>query len=214
MFSDSGTEFKNQTVKTLLRKLRIGQFFARNPDTKAAICERFNRTLKERMFRLMTYKGTRRYIDDLESIVKSYNNSVHRTIGMRPVDVSEDNEAVVFQNIFRARNTAELSSLYFKDVQRFSVGDSVRAKYTLKPMDKSYYPLFGDKVYTVSRVIKGPRRYLYKLKNWDNKEENRSFYAEELQLVDPDTAYRIEKVIKTRGNKSLVKFLNHPFCRK
>jgi transposase InsO family protein len=210
LYTDGGGEFRNRLVASLCKKLGITQFFTNNPDTKAAICERFNRTLRSRMFRLMTHRGNRRYIDSIDDMINAYNTSVHRAIGMAPSDVNDTNTSQVFKRIYKADDIDSLMTRNFRDTPRFKLGNSVRYKYALKPMDKSYYPLFGDQVYRIRRVIKGDRRYLYKLEDYNHKELPRSFYAEELQLISADTLYRIEKVIRRKGNKSLVKFLGYP----
>ena len=58
-------------------------------ETKAQIAERFNGTLKEQMFRYFQYTGQKhRNIDVLQKLVNAYNNSFHRSIRMRPVDVT------------------------------------------------------------------------------------------------------------------------------
>jgi transposase InsO family protein len=210
LFTDAGGEFKNKLVAALCKKMGVTQYFANNPDTKASICERFNRTLKQRMFRLMTHTGSRRYIDAIEDIVNGYNKSYHRSIGMSPDEVSDNNLQSVFNHMYGTPDINSMMARNFNDRQKFGVGNSVRVKYTLTPMDKSYYPMFGDQVFKVRRIVKGDSRYLYKLEDYRHKQLPRAFYAEELQLISPDTLYRIEKIIKRKGKKVLVKYLNYP----
>jgi hypothetical protein len=62
-----------------------------NDDIKAACVERFNRTLKTRMFRYFTARHTNRWLDVLQSLIESYNKSIHRSIGMAPNDVTREN---------------------------------------------------------------------------------------------------------------------------
>jgi len=61
----------------------------------AAIAERFNRTLKEKMYRYCTAKHTRRHVDLLQDLVDSYNHTYHSSIVMAPADVTPDCEDVV-----------------------------------------------------------------------------------------------------------------------
>ena len=60
---------------------------------KASIVERFNRTLKETMWRYINYsKDTFRrykYIDILDDLVNSYNNTYHRSIKYPPNSVNK-----------------------------------------------------------------------------------------------------------------------------
>ena len=84
----SGLEFLNRTVQALLKKNGIHHFSSHNAETKASIVERFNRKLKTHMWRYFTKHQTWRYIDVLQDLVQSYNNSPHRSIGMAPSQVS------------------------------------------------------------------------------------------------------------------------------
>ena len=92
--SDKGTKF-NSTFQSMLRSQGIKFYASENEDIKAAVAERFNRTLKEKMYRYFTAKNTRRYVDVLQDIIYSYNHSYHRSIGMAPANVTPDNEATI-----------------------------------------------------------------------------------------------------------------------
>ena len=60
---------------------------------KSAVAERFIRTLKNRIFKHMTAISKNVYFDMLDDIVNKYNNAVHRTIKMKPIDVTDDSYA-------------------------------------------------------------------------------------------------------------------------
>jgi len=59
---------------------------------KAAICERFNKTLKNLMFREFSARGTFNWVDMLDELIERYNNSYHRTIKMSPASVTPKDE--------------------------------------------------------------------------------------------------------------------------
>jgi hypothetical protein len=59
-----------------------------NDETKASIVERFNRTLKTKMWKYFTHRETLKYMDVLPDMVESYNRTVHRSIGMPPAEVT------------------------------------------------------------------------------------------------------------------------------
>ena len=86
--TDQGLEFLNKSVQALLSKHGIHHFSTHNAETKASVVERFNRTLKTRMWRYFTKHQTWRYIDVLPDLVRSYNNTHHRSIGMAPSNVN------------------------------------------------------------------------------------------------------------------------------
>jgi len=98
--SDKGTEFIDSTFQSMLRRRGIKFYTSENEDTKAAVVERFNRTLKKNMYRHFTAKHTRRYVDVLQDLVESYNHTYHSSIGMAPADVTLDNEDVVRARLY------------------------------------------------------------------------------------------------------------------
>ena len=55
---------------------------------KSVVAERVIRTLKNKIFKNMTAVPWDVYFNVLDDIVKKYNNTVHRTIGIRPIDVT------------------------------------------------------------------------------------------------------------------------------
>ena len=83
---DKGTKFTNRHFQQLLKSM-INGYEAIN-DTKAAIVERVNRTLKNKMYRYFRVENTFRYLDVLQDLVESYNNKYHRSIGMKPSQVN------------------------------------------------------------------------------------------------------------------------------
>ena len=63
--TDKGTEFLNESFQKLLRDRSIRHYTSENDDIKAAVVERFNRTLKSVMWRYLTHTSKGRYIDVL-----------------------------------------------------------------------------------------------------------------------------------------------------
>ena len=78
--TNKGTRFLNRNFERLLKENSI-HFLATNSELKASVVERFNCTLKTRMWKYFTAKNTRVYIDILQEILQGYNNSYHRSIG-------------------------------------------------------------------------------------------------------------------------------------
>ena len=62
-------------------------------EDKSVAAERFIRTLKNKIFKHMTAISKNVYFDVLNEIVNKYNNTVHRTIKMKPIDVTSDSYA-------------------------------------------------------------------------------------------------------------------------
>ena len=86
---DQGSEFYNQSFKDFKKIRNIGMYSTCN-EGKSAVAERFIRTLKNKIYEHMTTFSNNAYIDVLNDIVNKYNNTVHRTIKMKPIDVTND----------------------------------------------------------------------------------------------------------------------------
>ena len=89
---DQGSEFYNNSFKRILKINSIEMYSTYN-EGKSAVAERFIRTLKNKIFKHMT--AVSKYISFymLNDIVNKYNNTVHRTIKMKPIDVTFDSYA-------------------------------------------------------------------------------------------------------------------------
>ena len=79
IFFDRGKEFVNKAVYTFLRQKNI-KVLHPNSEIKAAIAERFNRSLQDLIYKYLTENETRRYVDVLDDLLVTYNNRGHRTL--------------------------------------------------------------------------------------------------------------------------------------
>ena len=83
---DKGSEFYNRSMKSWLQENDIVMYSTHN-EGKSVVAERFIRTLKNKSYKYMTSVSKNAYIDKLDGIVNEYNNTYHRTIKMKPIDV-------------------------------------------------------------------------------------------------------------------------------
>jgi len=97
--TDDGKEFYNKTFQTFLKQKNI-HHFSTSGDAKGAVVERFNRTLKERLYHYFTVKNSLSFLDVLQKLVSGYNASNHRSIKMAPKKVSNKNELEVWNNLY------------------------------------------------------------------------------------------------------------------
>ena len=196
--TDQGTEFLNRLFQKFLRDNNI-DFFTVNSGLKASVVERFNRTLKGKMYKYFTAKNTLTYVDVLPQLVKSYNNTYHRSIKMKPTQVTKANEAEVWE------------TLYGNDVNKrvrfkFAVGDRVRISKAKRPFEKSYLPNFTEELFTVYKRMarQGP---VYKLKDDACEILKGTFYETELQkIIKNDDVYRVEKIMRKRKRRGVVEY--------
>ena len=202
--TDDGKEFYNKTFQTLMKDRDIHHFSTKG-DTKASVVERFNRTLKGRMYRYFTAANTLKYVPVLQALVKGYNSSYHRSIGMAPSKVDSRNEREVWNRLYAKRLQSK------KRKPTLKVGDRVRLNKKFRTFKKSYLPGWTEEVFIVSRVVPGTVN-TYKLKEMDDTPMEGTFYAQDLQkvTVSDDQLYRIEKVLKRKGNKLFVQWKGWP----
>ena len=83
---DQGSEFYNNSFKDFLKVNNIEMYSTYN-DWKSVVAERF---IKNKIFKYMTAISKNVYFDVLDDIVTKYNNTVHRTIKMKSIDVTSD----------------------------------------------------------------------------------------------------------------------------
>ena len=196
--TDQGTEWFNTKVKSLLQKFNVNHYFTYS-DKKASIVERFNRTLKGKMWKTFSEQGNYRWLELLRKLITNYNNTVHRTIKMKPRDVTKLNEKEVLLNIIKNRK-----SFYVKP--KFSVGDKVRISRIQKAFTKGYVPRWSNEIYTVHRV-QPTRPVTYLLKDERGEVIKGGFYQQELSKTKYSNTFLVEKVIRRKGNKFLVRWL-------
>ena len=117
--TDKGTEFLNESFQQFLKKKTI-QFYKANNEPKASVVEQVNRILKSKLYRYFTAVNSLRYIDVLEDLVESYNNTYHRSIGRAPATVSLLNVGTVRRKLYGEINLTAPKKF------KFRVGDHVR----------------------------------------------------------------------------------------
>ena len=213
--TDRGTEFLNTEVQKYLKSEKVIHFTSKDQKIKCAIVERFNRTLKNRMFRHFTSIGRHRYLENLQDHVNAYNHSVHRSTKFRSIDVNKDIEKQVFQNLYGCNDMRELlkqnkNKLFKSDIKD---GDKVRKAYNFKPFDRGFYPNYTDQIFTIEKTIKGDKQIVFRLRDYSGNLIEQRFYPEELQKIK-ENLHRIERIIRTRTRRGvrecLVKWLNYP----
>ena len=176
--TDAGTEFLNRKFQAFLRRQGVHHFVTYN-QTKAQIAERFNRTLKEKMWRYFQHVQKWRYIDVLPKLVWSYNHSVHRSIKMRPADVTWENAQQVWHTLYDGMIGRRRQA-----VPAFKVGDKVRITKAKGTFQKGYEQNWTEEVFQVARVNTVRSPPVYSLVEEDGTPIKGTFYAQELQKVE------------------------------
>ena len=169
--TDKGTEFINKEAQQLFQNRSV-QWFATENETKAQIVERFNRTLKDRMYRYFTANKTKQWIDVLPKLIENYNTSHHRTIKMTPTEASKKvNESAVWNNLYGdAQPTVQ---------PKLEVGDVVRIFKLRGKFKRGYTPNYTSELFKVAEVL-STSPPTYKINDLMGEEVIGSFYKEEL----------------------------------
>ena len=196
--TDKGTEFLNSTVQALFAQHDIKHYTSENEDIKAAVVERFNRTLKNKMWRYFTYAKTQKYIDVLDEMIDSYNNTYHRSIGMAPNQVTPDNMQTVMDRLYPVKS---------KPIYKFDIGDKVRMSKGKHVFKRGYMQGWTDEIFVVSeRYPTDPATY--GVRDAGGEDIKGTFYEQELQkVVKDDEVYDVEEVITTRRRGGKVEYL-------
>jgi transposase InsO family protein len=207
--TDRGKEFENSDVSKFLKEQGVPLFFAYNSEIKCSLVERFNRTIKAKLWRYMTFKNTKRYIDVLDDLVHSYNHSRHRSIKMAPANVNDENVKQVWHNLYGHTLNDKDKSPVFK----YELGDFVRLSNKRVTFKKGYEKGWSEEIFVVSK--QSPREPpVYKIKDLNGEELRGSYYSQELQKVQAPQLFEIEKVVKTKGKGEnftlLVKWFDYP----
>ena len=159
--------------------------YSTSNEGKSVVAERFIRTLKKNI-----------YFDVLNDIVNKYNSPVHKTIKMKPTDVTDDSYAEYNENFNKKDNT-------------FKVGDHVRISKSKNIFAKEYTPNWS-KVLVISK-IKNTVPWTYVVRDLNGEEITGSFYENELQKTSQEK-FRIEKVLIRKGDKLHVKWKVYDNC--
>lgn len=212
--TDEGKEFFNSLFSTFCRENRI-HHYKTDSEMKAAMVERFNRSLQTKLYRIIMYnksKGVRESLAIiLERVIKDHNALKHSATGIAPKDITP----VVSGKLLPLQNQHRKNmNLGRKSGFRFKIGDHVRITRQKTPFHKAYRGTFSKEVF----VVRERRRRwynvpvnLYRLKDLTGESLKGVFYEQQLYKVVLPMRKTVEKVWKRdkKGNV-FVSFLDHP----
>ena len=142
--SDRGTEFYNSIFQNFLKSKSI-HHYSRYTDKGPSIAERVIRTIRNLLKKPVFEKGNANWISELPSVVKKYNNTIHHSIKMTPIQASKkSNEKLVYSNLQDRR---------VKRQAKFKLGDLVRTADIKRVFSKGDSTNYSYKLYTITEVI-------------------------------------------------------------
>ncbi|KAG8239652.1 hypothetical protein J437_LFUL019350, partial [Ladona fulva] len=189
--TDKGGEFTSSLVRKFFKENGMNYYVTQNPDVKASIVERFNRTLKTKIWRHFTDKNTRRY-----------NHTTHSSIKMAPADVNEKNVYQVWKNL-----CGTLKNILSRPKLR--VGEMVRISKNKSVFDEGYESNWTEEMFIIQRLW---------FMLWRIKEERRlkvNCMSQNCNVsVSTTRDYKIDKILGYRGKglrrEALVKWKGYP----
>ena len=164
-----GSEFYNQYFKDFLKINNIEMYSTYN-EGKSVVAERFIRTLKNKIFKHMTTIAKNVYIDVLNDIVNRYNNTVHETIKMKPIDVTGDSYVEYIED-------------FNKKGPKFKVDDHVIISKYKNIFAKGYVPNWSEEDFIVNEM-KNIVPWTYSISDLNGEPITRTFYGKELQKTN------------------------------
>ena len=172
-------------MKSWLEKNYIEMYSTHN-EAKIVVGERFIRTIKN-----MTSISKNVYIDKLDDIVNECSNTKHRTTKMKPIDV-------------KGNTYIDFGKEVNDNGHKFKVGEHVRISKYKNIFSKCYTPNWSEEVFVIEK-IKNTVPWIYVIDDLNGEEITGTFYEKELQKIDQQE-FRIEKVIKKKGDKLHIKW--------
>ena len=122
--------------------------YSTHDEGKSVVAERFIRTLKTKIYKYMTSVSQNVYINKLDDIVGEYNNTYHRRIKMKPIDV-KDNTYIDFNKEVNDKDP------------KFMVGDHVRISKYKNIFAKGDIPNWSEEVFVIKKVKKSSMGICY-----------------------------------------------------
>ena len=142
--TDRGKEFYNNIFQDFLNKNDI-KLYSRNTSLGAVFAERFNRTIRDLLKKVVFERGDANWIDVLPAIRKQYNNRIHSSTKLTPIQANlKKNESFVYKNLLDKRN---------KIKTKYQINDLVRVADLKKTFSKGDTNNWSYKLYKITEII-------------------------------------------------------------
>ena len=142
--TDRGKEFYNKIFQDFLNKNNI-KIYSRNSSYGAVFAERFNRTIRDLLEKIVFEQGDANWIDILPTITKKYNNRIHSSTNLTPIQASlKKNEGYVYKNLLDKRK---------KITPKFQINDLVRTADLKRIFSKGDTTNWSYQLYKITEII-------------------------------------------------------------
>ena len=176
LITDGGLEFFNSSVRQIFDSFGINHFkMPTKTAWKASMAERAIQTIKSRLEKYFAHSKQRKWIDVIEQIVQNYNETPHRSIGMAPLAVTDENRDKVYKRLYPNRSVTIVCKL--------KVGDRVRKKLEKTIYEKGYTKKWSDEIFVIEESRQSQGVCWYKLLNLNGERQSGIWYYYNLILV-------------------------------
>ena len=202
ILTDNGREYNNKIVLNWCKENDVNLIAYADDKIKSSMAERFIRTLKSKIHKVFSTKGDHKWIDILQDVVESYNNSYHRVIKMSPVNVTPYHRKNILKNIYGVDSVLELLP---KETFITHPNDRVRLVRSKATFDKSYHPTHTEETFDIVKRYPKSNYPMFSIKDKKNELIKGKFYKQEIQPVieTSDTYFRIEKILGKRTRRGI-----------
>ena len=141
--SDRGKEFYNNIFQDFLNKNNI-KLYSRKSSYGAVFAERFNRTIRDLLKKIVFERGDANWIDILPTTTKEYNNRIHSSTKLTPIQASLKNEGFFYRNLLDKRKKVK---------PKFQINDLVRTADLKKTFSKGDMTIWSYNLYEITEII-------------------------------------------------------------
>ena len=142
--SDRGKEFYNNIFQDFLNKNDI-KLYSRNSSYGAVFAERFNKTIRDLLKKIVFEQGDANWIDVLPTITKQYNNRIHSSTKLSPTQASlKKNEGYVYKILLDKRKKVK---------PKYEINDLVRVADLKKTFSKGDTTNWSYKLYKITEIV-------------------------------------------------------------
>lgn len=198
LFTDAGGEFFGKIFQDVIVKPFKLNHYTTKSKIKATHAERKIKDLKRNLYIAMDLRGTMTWIDLLDDVTKKLNSTPHSRYKFIPIKVNKKNAKDIQRKFYDEPRD-------YNNDSRFKVGDKVRISELPLLFRRVFRPFWSIQIYTIKQInLKIPQTY--RLVDYKNRDLKRSYYTEEIKKTNYPDTWLVEKVIKTKGSKSLVRW--------
>ena len=182
--SDRGKEFYNNFFQDFLNKNNI-KLYSRNSSYGAVFAERFNRTIRDLLKKIVFEQGDAKWIDILPTITEQYNNRIHSSTKLTPIQASlKKNEGYVYKNLLDKREKVK---------PKFQINDLVRTADLKRTFSKGDTTNWSYKLYKITEIVNDTIPS-YKINNLSERYNESLLKKTELSLKENDNVMKKLKI--------------------